>query len=345
MKKIYSLLFSALLAVTPCTTMGATTINIQVDGKTLSFDQPPIIENGRTLVPLRGIFEALGAEVTWNDLTKTAFATKGNTLIFLDIGSTVMHKNGTDIPLDVPAKIYNNRTLVPARAISEALGATVEWNDITKTVSISSNANNPSLPDTNKNIILLEEKATDGTVLVNVSYAYPKTDTAILNGFFSADAIAKSQEFVRTVIDLAKADYEKNKTTFQPYICTNVVTISYDKENTFSYRETKTIHTGDKTTKTLSSNVYNKKTGKILALTDIFPDTQKELDATITQSFFAIIDANPSIFFPDAKGLVKENLTKVGFYLSDNKVTFYFNPGIISPEKYGFVGFTVAVLF
>ena len=84
-----------------------------LDGNQLSFDVSPTIENGRTLVPLRAIFEALGADVNWDGVTQTVTATNGNAWIELQIGATTVYKNGSPVSLDVPAKIINNRTLVP----------------------------------------------------------------------------------------------------------------------------------------------------------------------------------------------------------------------------------------
>ena len=111
-------------------------ICVSVNKKGVSFDQPPMLENGRTLVPLRAIIEALGASVNWNGASQTVTAVKGSTEISLKIGSTDMHVNGSVKTLDVPAKIINGRTLVPVRAVSEAFGCKVNWNQSTQTVMI-----------------------------------------------------------------------------------------------------------------------------------------------------------------------------------------------------------------
>jgi len=102
-------------------------IKVTLYGKKLSFDQPPVIENGRTLVPLRAIFEALNAEVAWDGETQTVRAIRYGTYIELQIGSNEMKVNNRIITLDVPAKTINDRTMVPARAIAEAFGCSVSW--------------------------------------------------------------------------------------------------------------------------------------------------------------------------------------------------------------------------
>lgn len=113
-------------------------ITVKVNNKNVSFDQPPVLENGRTLVPLRAIFEALGAKVDWDQNTQTVTASKGDINISLQIGSANMNVNGENKVLDVPAKIAGGRTLVPVRAISEAFGCDVNWDGATKTVIINS---------------------------------------------------------------------------------------------------------------------------------------------------------------------------------------------------------------
>lgn len=113
-------------------------IKVILDQKKLNFDQPPVIHNGRTLVPLRAIFEAFGADVGWDQVTKTVTAIKDDIKIVLQIGNLEATVNDLPIKLDVPSKIVNGRTLVPVRFISESLGTIVAWDGETKTVTIRS---------------------------------------------------------------------------------------------------------------------------------------------------------------------------------------------------------------
>ena len=111
-------------------------IGVYVDEKKIEFDVKPEMEADRVLVPMRGVFEALGAEVTWDEERNTAIAKKGADEIEITIGSNVMIKNGEEIELDVTAKMKEDRTLVPLRAVSEALGAKVEWEEVLERVYI-----------------------------------------------------------------------------------------------------------------------------------------------------------------------------------------------------------------
>lgn len=112
-------------------------IKVVIDGETLETDQSPIIVNDRTLVPMRAIFEKLGASVDWNESAQAVTAVKGEREISLAIGGDVMRIDGEAKTLDVPAMLYNERTLVPVRAVSEALNCNVNWVGEENTVVIT----------------------------------------------------------------------------------------------------------------------------------------------------------------------------------------------------------------
>lgn len=112
-------------------------IKVYVYGKKVTFDQEPIIKDGRTLVPLRKIFEALNATVTWNAKDSSVKVSKGDIKIEFMIGNKKMKVGEKEITLDVEAQLINERTLVPLRAISEAMELTVDWNGTTKIVNIN----------------------------------------------------------------------------------------------------------------------------------------------------------------------------------------------------------------
>ena len=109
-------------------------IPVYFNNSEICFDIDPIIVNGRTLVPMRAVFEALGAVVTWDGENELVTATKGETTVVITINSNTMRKNNQIISLDAPAMIYYDRTVVPVRAIFEGLGAEVNWDDENKTV-------------------------------------------------------------------------------------------------------------------------------------------------------------------------------------------------------------------
>jgi hypothetical protein len=109
-----------------------------LDGSPMTFDVPPRIINGSTMVPMRAIFNALGAGVSWDGTARTVTATRGSDVIVLTIGASTATFNGVSRPLNQPAVIVGGSTLVPLRFVSEALGADVRWDGATQTVTITS---------------------------------------------------------------------------------------------------------------------------------------------------------------------------------------------------------------
>lgn len=137
---------AAAFAAAGATVMAADDIKVYVNGAQLEFDVPPMIENERTLVPMRVIFEALGATVDWEQESATVTATRGEDTLKITIGSDLLYKNDTATELDVPAKIVDERTLVPVRAISESFDAKVEWDGETRSVYITTAVDGDALP-------------------------------------------------------------------------------------------------------------------------------------------------------------------------------------------------------
>ncbi|WP_197535273.1 stalk domain-containing protein [Caldisericum exile] len=113
-----------------------------VDGDIRTLDSPPVIKNGRTLLPIRAIIEALGGTVSWDATTRKVTISLGNNTIELWIGRSIAKVNGTDTPIDstnpkVVPEIINGRTMIPLRFVAESLGADVQWDGTTKTITIT----------------------------------------------------------------------------------------------------------------------------------------------------------------------------------------------------------------
>jgi serpin B len=159
MKKMLSIILTIAMLLSTVTALAdyESDITVLVDGEKVEFDVQPIIENDRVLVPVRAIFEKLDASIYWYADTQTVFARKnisdGESLnLALTIGENVLTKqiysrevvpelkSSDKFELDVPAKIVDDRTLVPLRAVSEAFDCTVEWDEATQTVTITTNS-------------------------------------------------------------------------------------------------------------------------------------------------------------------------------------------------------------
>lgn len=139
MKKILSLLISIVCLSSIFTSFAETPIKVSVNDMPVSMDVPPVIENDRTLVPIRAFIEALGGTViTWDADTATAHiqSEKGD-ILSIQIGTKILFMNGDAYELDVPAKIIGDRTMVPLRVISETLKYDVEWIAETREIKIT----------------------------------------------------------------------------------------------------------------------------------------------------------------------------------------------------------------
>ncbi|MFD2369595.1 N-acetylmuramoyl-L-alanine amidase [Brevibacillus sp. GCM10020057] len=109
-------------------------VNLMIGGQAVSPEVPPVIQNGRTLVPVRVIAEGLGADVDWNEAARTATITRGSEQLSLTLDSTLAKVNGKQVKLDTAPVISKQRMLLPLRFVGESLGVTVGWDNTTRTV-------------------------------------------------------------------------------------------------------------------------------------------------------------------------------------------------------------------
>ncbi|MBQ2967314.1 MAG: hypothetical protein IJE10_04220 [Clostridia bacterium] len=140
MKRCISLLLTLcmLLSLVPAIPVSAEQpISVYVNGEKLEFDVDPVLINDRTMVPMRKIFETLGAVVSWNGDSETASGVRNGVRVSVTIDSPKARVGNETKTLDQPPVLLNGRTLVPLRFISESFGAKVEWVDETQTVNIT----------------------------------------------------------------------------------------------------------------------------------------------------------------------------------------------------------------
>ncbi len=118
--------------------LAAQDISVDLNGEKLIFNASPILEGGRVLVPLRNIFDSMGAAVDWNGASNAVTVSKGDDILKLIVGEKAAFKNDIPLELDVPAKTINGKVFVPIRFVSEALGGIVNWREENKSISILS---------------------------------------------------------------------------------------------------------------------------------------------------------------------------------------------------------------
>ena len=173
MKKIIPIILSLTAVMSGCTTLAEENITVMLNGQAMDFDVAPIIQNDRVLVPMRAIFEELHCSVDYTDIDGGQIITaklNENNSIGLVIGSDEMQVHNKKIKLDTAPIIVNDRTLVPLRAVSETFDYDVNWDEDTKTVTISK-----EIPKTEYDILY-------GRLKVKI-----KSDSKVYDGFWGDD--------------------------------------------------------------------------------------------------------------------------------------------------------------
>lgn len=135
-KLIITAITAAIMLTVPAVAAEGDSVTVYSNGNQVK-DKGIIVE-GRTLVPVRGVFEYMGYDVEWDNSTKTATLTNNNkgTVITLTNGENSFTVDGKTITPDVPQQIIDSRFMLPLRAIGEAVDAEVEWNTESKTAYI-----------------------------------------------------------------------------------------------------------------------------------------------------------------------------------------------------------------
>ena len=321
-------------------------IDICYDDDILIFDVEPVIENGRTLVPFRTIFETMGCAVYYSeaDGKQMVSARRANDNLLLTIGESKMYFNGEEKALDVPAKIKDGRTLVPLRAISEAFECEVLWYGDTKTIQIYSPAN--AYPVSAKKI---QETITDddGNVLIEAVAYYPAIENPAgisvldtVNSDHKADAerfIEEARAKKQDAVDLRKEMGE----AFTPFVFELTCEQTYRTAGNLSFINHKYINVGGvHPTKTMESRTYSVNTDEEMSISSVL--VEEKLGVSLSEFITTLFVGKFKEISPEAAEIytfeyVNEYLDHVGFYLTKNSLVLYFNQGEIAPYALGVI--------
>lgn len=171
MKKTKKLFLITLLlfAFIPFNLFANSEVKLWINGSYVTTDVAPVIENGRTLVPIRVISENLGLEVDWDNNLKQITISQGDDHFIFVIGQNFYTKDEIKQDLDVAPKIINDRTFVPIRVIAEAFNQEVNWDNVARTVAIGSGyvAQQPPAPNKQAEIKDVKEANTINTLVTN----------------------------------------------------------------------------------------------------------------------------------------------------------------------------------
>lgn len=174
-------------------------VSIQVDGAWLPTDTTPIIENGRTLIPLRACGEAVGAEVNWDQASRTATAEINGLTVKFTIGSNTYTVNGIEYTTDVAPMMNGWRTMLPIRAFGDAIGVGVSWDNYLRNVDIDTPAPDTPTPGT-------PNGGDPEYSQLLMKYYVPADPEKPLNGTYLADRFPNSDYWEMTAISISQAD-------------------------------------------------------------------------------------------------------------------------------------------
>ncbi|KEO82284.1 hypothetical protein EL26_15995 [Tumebacillus flagellatus] len=169
-----------------------------VDDHMQIYDPAPVLRNGRTMVPLRSLFETLGATVLWEDATRTvtalSYTAKGQIKLTLQVDNPIAYLNGNPLELDQPPTVIDDHTMVPLRLVSESLRAAVDWKENTQTVEIYSLNYQLFLSSLRGNVDLVTKELDLGA---NPNYRNPdRGDTPLI-----ASVVLKRLDVVQLLLD------------------------------------------------------------------------------------------------------------------------------------------------
>ena len=271
----------------------ASAIDVYVDNQKLELSNEPIIENDRTLIPMRSVFEALGANVQWIDSEKTAVAYKGLDVLQLAIDNNTMLVNGGATALDTPARLIDSKTYVPLRAVSENLNYEVEWDAKTRSIYITTP---PS--ETNVKPLSLSDTVSDGKgrTIISIYLTYPHIDDEKAEQFNSyyedktKDILGAIVDAYTTHIDEVGVEtFEKNGKLVPVFVYGGFEKV-YDKNGLLSFVEQIYASQGTETTiNAFYTYNYDLNSGKDLKKSDILNVKDSEL-AEIDMYNFYIYD-------------------------------------------------------
>ena len=316
-------------------------ITVTMNGQPMSFDVDPIMENDRTLVPFRAIFEALDCAVSYQRYGELEMveAQRGSDVVFLQIGSNKMSVNGSEVTLDVAPKIVNDRTLVPLRAVSESLDCTVDWIDESNTAAIVKKGGQFKVGSGHLEKTL---RAEDGADLAYISCAYPIIDNAANSDFIAAinkeykDAAEKYAADAESEFAEVAENMYKSEENYLPMVFCLSFEVNTNRKDilsvtTYDYSDANGAHPNE----TCSSKTLDLKNYKALALTDVLNGDQKEIDETVTEIFTKWKTENNVEYEVDGEDMFAKNVSKVKWYLTDKSLVLYFNPYDIASYAMG----------
>lgn len=298
MKKIF-LITAVAAAVSAVSVSASSQVEIYINGEKLNTQYEPVIENDTTLVPMRDIFEALGAKIEWIESEKAVMAYDGVNVLKLTVGADTMLLNNNEVELNLPAKIINDKTYVPLRAVSESLNADVVWEEETRSVKIERSSSEHIISRLYREENIKDE---DGNVIINAYVAYPKIDNtqnnegiSALNDYYeeySQDMLSEIKDTYSEAAKEIRSAAEENGVEFSPVFMYFGYETAYDKYNKISFVEQLTAHyMGNIETVYFDTYNYDFDKNDVMEISDILNVTENDFNILSVYSFYLYDDS------------------------------------------------------
>jgi phage baseplate assembly protein gpV len=319
-------------------------VSVIVNGNNLEMTDKPVIENNRTLVPFRQITEELGAEVDWDAETKTITCTLDDKTVSLEIGSANMTTSDGNITLDVPAKVIDSRTYVPLRAVSEGLGAEVNWDAESKTITVATSASEADTATDseveiqagkdglNYSIKSYENSIKAGSkTIMPVTASYPSfkgNGRAVkkLNEVISNDAVTRATSYKtinsKRLYDLyQQCIKDGTRSSFANYAYSLSYEVKNDSDGIISLYVTEKIVSDSENSENVYCLNFNANTGNTITADDLVKDASDTAKQGLTDRGY------------DSLVVARLSLDDSSFYIQDGYMIYVVNAGVLDKNK------------
>ena len=313
-------------------------ITVKVNGEEIITDVAPVMENDRIFLPMRTIFETLGCNVSYRVADGSQFVTAfhGDRQVVLEIGKKEITVDGETKALDVAAKIENDRTLVPVRAVSEAMDADVKWDGETNTAEVTTKQGEHKIGSVTDEKVVKDE---DGTVLMYINYVYPIIENKDNNKFIGktnneykeyVDSFIKGAE--ERINDAKELLGEMGKDAFRPFEYNLSYEVQTDRKGILSvtnygYYDLGGAHPST----TRQSRTFDMVNEKELAISDVVNGNDDERHTMVYDVFIKYFEENYEGFSAETAEIIDEEADNVKFYLTDDSLVLYFDVYQVGP--------------
>lgn len=314
-------------------------ITLIINGEIVEPDVAPFIKNDRILLPMRTVFEELGCCAKYYEKTKTIDVLCGENFVEFFVGDDTMLVNYEEKKIDVAPIIYNDRTLVPIRAVSEAIGADVQWDDDTRTVSIELKQGEHRIRTKSKEKNIRNE---NGTILMTRSCSYPVIENS--EGDSYINEINKYYEInaENCLNDLSESEnyteyLDGTEENFSPVTFDLFFKVNTDKNGIISITNSILYYYGgmhpDSVKESKTFDLNNKRE---LTLEDVIEGNENECHNMVYNAFLKYLEEHSEMVWPEAVSCLDEECENVNFCLTDNSIILNLPIYSIGPFAMGY---------